>query len=85
MNYTKEQKKKIIDKILELLNESFKIDNIVEKRENPAWVIVCHILQKHNIQIKADMVLPMRPGHFLGPYMKWLPDDLQEFKDVIDE
>ena len=74
---TNEEQQKIETKVLTLLRKSFLMDEITEKRQNPAWTIICYLLNKYVQETKADIVIPMRYGYILGPWFKWNPDDAE--------
>lgn len=80
------EKDKIKKRICELLDESFEVDDITEKKHNPGWVIVSYLLQKYNQRLKADVVIPMRPGRCLGPYFQWFPDkSVEDIKNMEND
>ena len=83
MEYTREKKQKIKDDICALLDKSFEVDALTEKKHNPAWVIVSYVLQKYIQFTRADIVIPMRVGFILGPWFKWFPDDIS-ISDIKD-
>lgn len=80
--YTEQEKEKIHKTVYELIEKSFEIDDIIEKRDNPVWAIVTYILHKYNQGLKADVVIPMRPGKCLGPHFSWKPEDISDLKNM---
>ena len=85
LKMTQEKQQKIEDKVVELLRKSFIMDEIEESRQLPAWSIICFILNKYIQETKGDIVIPMRLGYILGPWFKWLPDEVDvEIQEVLN-